>query len=257
MFGRNILVLAPHPDDEVVGAATAIRRASAGGASVKVLYLTTGVPARKVLWPWQRRDHPRRVATRIDEAREAARFLGIEPVKFLTTPTRALKSAIDQTMSEIEKTIETMAIDRMWVPAYEGAHQDHDVAHYLGSRFRDRVPVSEYAAYNFAGGIVRSQSFFDSRCGETVIELTDEERSLKRRALDFYESERGNLGHIETVRESFRSFREGDYSRPPHGGTLFYARFQWVPFRHPRVDYTRPSDVCLAVAAHAFGNIKG
>src|SRR5205823_9796815 len=54
MEPRRILVLAPHPDDEIVACGIAALRARAAGAQVFVLYLTTGVPVRGVLWPWQR-----------------------------------------------------------------------------------------------------------------------------------------------------------------------------------------------------------
>ncbi len=51
MFGRRILILIPHPDDEVVGAALAIRRAVKNGALVFGLDLTHGCPPREALWP--------------------------------------------------------------------------------------------------------------------------------------------------------------------------------------------------------------
>lgn len=44
MFGQRVLILVPHPDDEVVGAAAAIARARAQGAAVTGVFLTTGVP---------------------------------------------------------------------------------------------------------------------------------------------------------------------------------------------------------------------
>ena len=68
MFAARILILAPHPDDEVVGCCAAIGRARAAGARVFVLTLTTGVPERALLWPWQRPGHPLRVERRRAEA---------------------------------------------------------------------------------------------------------------------------------------------------------------------------------------------
>jgi LmbE family N-acetylglucosaminyl deacetylase len=53
-FGRRILVLVPHPDDEVVGVAAAIARARADGARLFALYLGHGCLSRETLWPWQR-----------------------------------------------------------------------------------------------------------------------------------------------------------------------------------------------------------
>ena len=46
MGPRRILILAPHPDDEIVACGIAALRARAAGARVFVLYLTTGIPAR-------------------------------------------------------------------------------------------------------------------------------------------------------------------------------------------------------------------
>ena len=82
MFADTILVLVPHPDDEIVGAAAAIMRARARGARVLLANLTDGVPSRETLWPWRRKHHARLVATRRAEAEEAARLLagvGIAP----------------------------------------------------------------------------------------------------------------------------------------------------------------------------------
>ena len=41
---RRILILAPHPDDEIVACGIAAIRARAADADVAVLFLTTGVP---------------------------------------------------------------------------------------------------------------------------------------------------------------------------------------------------------------------
>ena len=53
MDSRRILVLAPHPDDEIVACGIAAWRARQVGARVFVLYLTSGVPAPEALWAWQ------------------------------------------------------------------------------------------------------------------------------------------------------------------------------------------------------------
>ena len=43
----RVLILAPHPDDEVVACGLATIRARAAGTPVFVLYLTSGVPPRR------------------------------------------------------------------------------------------------------------------------------------------------------------------------------------------------------------------
>ncbi len=251
MTGRRILLLAPHPDDEAVGCAASIRRARDRGATVYALYLTTGVPAVDRLWPWQRRGYEARVARRRREAEAAAALLGIEPSGFHARPSRTLRTHLDAARAEIERAIGRHGIDMLWTPAWEGAHQDHDAANLLAATFRDRVAVWEFAEYNFAGGVIRSQTFIGEHGGEEILRLDPAAATSKRAVLALYLSERGNIGHIRLEQESLRPLPAHDYSRPPHPGRLFWERFQWVPFRHPRVDFEPAAAVYPALAAWA------
>ncbi len=215
-----------------------------------MLCLTTGVPAAAVEWPWRRAGYARRVWGRRREAAAAAALLGLQPAGFLDIPTRELRACLGPALQALQEAVAECRIDTLWVPAYEGAHQDHDVAHYLASRVRDAAETWEYAAYNFAGGRVRSQTFPDPDGTEIVLELSPAEREIKRAALAVYASERGNLRHVAVEREAFRHYRKADYARPPHGGRLFRERFQWVPFRHPRVDFTPSAAVRRSILEH-------
>jgi LmbE family N-acetylglucosaminyl deacetylase len=241
MKAARVLLVIPHPDDEVVGCAAAIARARAQGTAFLGLYLTTGVPAREAFWPWQRRSHGRRVAERRREAQAAASALGIEPVAFADRPSRRLKSYLPEAKAELEAAIARTSADALWVSAWEGGHQDHDVANFLAARFRDRMPVAEFAEYNFAGGRVRSQRFPQETGEETVLKLTPEEAATKRGLLALYCSEQDNLAHVGTEKESLRPLPAHDYAAPPHPGRLFRERFHWVPFPHPRIDF-EPSE---------------
>jgi N-acetylglucosamine malate deacetylase 1 len=239
--GRRVLILIPHPDDEVVGCAVAARRARADGAALWGLYLTTGVPSRHRLWPWQRRRYQALVERRRQEAIDAAGAIGIVPVGFLDWPSRTLKSHLDEALERIDAAVGQHGIDEIWTPAWEGAHQDHDAANCLASRLG--VRAVEFAEYNFVGGRVRSQAFAVPNGSEDVLEFTSDERQFKRALLSLYRSERSNLRHIRVERESLRPLARHDYAAPPHAGILFWERFQWVPFRHPRVDFDRPEAV--------------
>lgn len=246
MYGRRILILIPHPDDEVVGCCAAIARARGQGAQVFGAYLTTGVPAAALLWPWQRSGHASRVARRREEARRAAEWLRLEPVFLSEIPTRELRNHLASARESIRALVASHAADMLWTPAYEGGHQDHDVTNFLASTLREEAQVWEFSEYNFAGGKVRSQEFASPKGAEQRIVLTAEEQAAKRYALGIYKSEQGNLGYVRTEQEVFRPLASYSYGRPPHPGKLFYQRFQWVPY-HPRVDYTKPEEVCRAL----------
>jgi N-acetylglucosamine malate deacetylase 1 len=249
MDPRRILILAPHPDDEIVACGIAAARARAAGARVFVLYLTSGIPARQALWPWHRPGYAKRLRRRRDEAWVAASLIGFEPIGFSECPSRRLRRHLDETAAEIERAVAACGAEALWVPAFEGGHQDHDAANALAARFSACLPVHEFAAYNLAGGQVRANHFPGERGGEHVIEASTEEMALKRRALACYASERGNLRHIGVTHEAWRPLPAHDYSAPPHPGRLFRERFHWVPFRQPRVDF----DASVAVYADIGG----
>ena len=245
---RRILILAPHPDDEIVACGIAARRARAEGAEIFVLSLTTGVPPREMLWPWQRGNHSRHVERRREEALAAAMLMGAQPAGFVDIPSRGLIAHRDEAAAALDRTLRETRAGELWVTAFEGAHQDHDAANALAAGFRGRLPVWEFAAYNFAGGKTRSNRFFDARGGVVELRLSREEAALKRRALATYASERGNLRHVRTEQEAWRPLPRYDYASPPHPGTLFRERFHWVPLRHPRIDFTPSTEIYAALA---------
>ena len=247
MLGRRTLILIPHPDDEVVGCCAAILRARQSGAAVFGAYLTTGVPARDVLWPWDRHGHSQRVSLRRQEAHRAAELLGIEPLFFHDVPTRQLRLNLGPVRELLLQHARRVHADSLWVPAYEGGHQDHDTANFVASTISKDFAVWEFSEYNFAGGKVRSQEFLAPKGTEQEFLLSEDEKRLKEKALALYASERGNLSYVRSEREVFRPLAAYDYSQPPHSGKLFYQRFQWVP-GHPRVDYTKPEEVCRSLS---------
>jgi LmbE family N-acetylglucosaminyl deacetylase len=240
---RRILILAPHPDDEIVACGIAARRAMAEGAQIFVQYLTTGVPPRELMWSWQRDGYDTRVARRRDEALAAVMLLRLRALGFLDIPSRRLIAHLDEAARALDQVLGETQATELWVTAFEGAHQDHDAANVLAAAMRDRLPVWEFAAYNFAGGRVWSNRFADARGGVVELHLSGDEAALKRRALALYSSERGNLAHIRIDKEAYRPLPRYDYSARPHAGRLFRERFHWVPFRHPRIDFTPSAEV--------------
>jgi len=243
------LILIPHPDDEVVGCAVAIARARAGGVFIVGLYLTTGIPAQEQLWPWRRSNYAGLIARRREEAGRAATALGIVPAGFLPWPARTLKSHLDEAAALIERTLGEHGIDEIWAPAWEGGHQDHDVTNFLAAHCAGKRQVREFAEYNLAGGRVRSQTFAQSNGTEQLLTSTTAEARFKSELLSIYRSERANLRYVRLRRESMRPLARYDYGSAPHPGRLFCERFQWVPFRHPHVDFDRPEAIRSALAA--------
>lgn len=258
----RILLLIPHPDDEIVACAASLSRARAAGALCFGLYLTTGVPPRETLWPWQRRHYARRIARRRAEAETAAARLGLASAGFLDIAARTLKSEIRPALAAIGAALARHAVTDIWVPAWEGGHQDHDAANVLAAQCAARWRVTEFAEYHFHGGRVACGCFALPNGSEVTLRLREEEREAKRALLRLYASERGNLAHVTTDQEQRRPLAPYDYALPPHPGLLFRERFHWLPFRHPRIDAEPTARVlaCLAAARQdlaGFGDAAG
>lgn len=241
----RILLLIPHPDDEVVGAAATVARCRAAGDEFFGLYLTDGIPAPEQLWRRDRPGRAKRVERRRHEAREAAAILGIVPAAFLGYPSRALKAHLGAAASRIAETAAAHAVDALWVPAWEGGHQDHDVANFLASKCAGGRPVVEFAEYNRGGGAARWNRFAAPNGTETELRLTAGEIAAKRRLVAIYGSESANLARVRFEIESRRPLAAYDYGKPPHDGMLLRERFHWVGrlFRHPRVDFEPSASV--------------
>lgn len=266
--GPRILILAAHPDDEVVGFCTTAARAQQAGAEIYVYFATDGCIAARTLWPWQRKYHTQYVAKRRHEAETVANFLSYKIVGWGQRPARYLWRELSVVYEEICEIVKNLQINQIWLPAYEGGNADHDGLNAIGKIFKSRSQISEhlpksdtfpktfpmpvvleFAEYNWHGQKARAQTFPYPNGSEYTLILTPDESAHKTKALQLYASEQQNLNYVGKQQECFRPLADYNYTAPPHEGTLWYAKYQWVPFKHPRVDFTQSNAVCLAITA--------
>ena len=240
---KNILILAPHPDDEVVGTCTIIKRGMEKGKRFYIFFLTNGVISREEMWFFEQKKYSTKLNKRLIEMKNAVKYLGIKKYYLQNIPTRSLKMKILKTINKINYIISTHNITTIFTPAYEGGHQDHDVSNFIASKFIKKLNVYEFAEYNNYKRKTLSNTFIGEDINEEVLILNNEEISYKRKMLSIYKSETKNLGHIKVEQEAFRKLISYDYSQRPHEGTLFYERFNLFSW-HPRVDGTSPEIIC-------------
>jgi LmbE family N-acetylglucosaminyl deacetylase len=86
---ERVLVLSPHPDDESIGCGGTLRNHAEQGASVRIIFLTSG----------ERGGHGRSeketIRVREKEARAAAKILGVQSVEFWREPDGLLSAGPD------------------------------------------------------------------------------------------------------------------------------------------------------------------
>ena len=242
---NKILILVPHPDDEIVGTAIFIKKKILDGCEVYLFFLTNGILQKDKMWFWDRRNYIYFLKKRLDELNKSVDFLKINKFYIQSIPTRTLINNVSITYKKIQKIITEHNIDSIFTPAYEGGHQDHDVSNFIASKFNffKNIKVYEFAEYNNYKNKIVSNEFIKLYGNEEIIKLSEDEISFKQKALDLYSSENKNLNYINTKQESYRPINQYDYSKPPHLGTLFYRRFRFFSW-HPRVDSTKPEIIC-------------
>ena len=238
---KNTLIVIPHPDDEIVGATFIIKKVLKSN-NVVIFFLTNGVISKEDMWLWQRNNHEMIVDKRLKEMLKVIKELKIKRHYIQDIPTRHLKQNIVETFETIKKIIKFNKIDTIFCPAYEGGHQDHDVANFICSKFKKKYNVFEFAEYNYFCNKINCNKFINTINKENIIYLSEEEKNIKRKLLEMYSSEKKNLDYISLEKETYRKIANYDYSLPPHSGRVFYRRFSIFSW-HPRVDSDEPKNI--------------
>ena len=138
----RILVVAPHPDDEVLGCGGTIRKFTSKGREAHVLIVTRGDPKLYA---------EERIANVRNEARKAHRLLGVAETVFADylAPNLDMTSKAE-IAGTIGETIRERKIDTLFLPHRGDIHHDHRVVFEAGlvaARPVGANPVKKIFAY--------------------------------------------------------------------------------------------------------------
>jgi N-acetylglucosamine malate deacetylase 1 len=116
-MNHNILVIAPHPDDEILGCGGTIKRFSSKGDKIYILIATRGKP--------EMYSEERIIKVR-EEAIQAHKILGVTETRFLNFPAPDLDLISLAEISEaISSVITEFEIDTLFLPHRGDIHNDH------------------------------------------------------------------------------------------------------------------------------------
>jgi LmbE family N-acetylglucosaminyl deacetylase len=121
MFDRieRLAVIAPHPDDEVLGCGGTIARCASEGAEVHVIFATTGVPH---LVSSEEHEQLR------SEVRTAHVCLGVSRAHFLDLPAARLDSVARADVNRaLAAVLDAVEPDTVLMPFVGDVHLDHQV----------------------------------------------------------------------------------------------------------------------------------
>jgi LmbE family N-acetylglucosaminyl deacetylase len=118
----NILVIAPHPDDETIGCGGTLCHHAARGDHISVVFLTSGELGLKQL------PREKAWAIRESEARNAAGILKLGDVTFLRCSDWMLGNEIPKAACLLRPLLETKRPRIVYLPHPQDAHPDHQAA---------------------------------------------------------------------------------------------------------------------------------
>jgi N-acetylglucosamine malate deacetylase 2 len=228
------LIIAAHPDDEVIGAGALLSRLHCAD----VLHITDGAPRKGDFTHkagfagWSEY-----AAERQREAAAALALLGRDTVRVqcLAIPDQEATSNI----ARLARRLAELLTDYSFVVthAYEGGHPDHDATtlsvHAACCLIKecgiDPPSLLEMTGYHGWGGqTVRGVFIPHPDAGSVAaLMLTRAECDLKRRMFACHATQRTMLTHFSLEVESFRSAPRYDFLAPPHRGVLLYERHCW------------------------------
>ena len=123
VFGRT-LVVAPHPDDETLGAGGTIARLAKAGHQVTVAVVTTGQPPDYSASDVAKVRHEAEQAHAILGVRQTL-WLDLPAARLVETPRRALNAALQKAIAQTEPTT-------MLLPFVGDVHIDHQLTFEAG-----------------------------------------------------------------------------------------------------------------------------
>lgn len=171
---REVLVLCPHPDDELIGCGGTLARLIAHGARVTVLHATDGSEAASL---WHAPPEVRRTV-RLDEARRVGELMGFTSLLFWEEDNAAFV-AREARVRELTELLGRLRPALIFTPFVTDVHPDHRV---LSRMLAGAIPA---AAPALAGSLVLSYQVWSVLPATHVCDITGVV-GLQERALLLY-----------------------------------------------------------------------
>ena len=130
---QRILVLSPHPDDDVIGCGGTLHHCHLKGADITSVYLTDGRAGSRTYAKSEL------IAIRQAEARQAADIVGIDRLIFLDHRDTEL-ALTPETLKELIQVLEETRPEAVFLPFFLDDHADHMAANRIFLAAVDRYP---------------------------------------------------------------------------------------------------------------------
>ena len=134
----NVLIIAAHPDDEVLGMGGTIAKHTSQNDNVTIIYMATGITARRE--PLKSEHEIKNISKKVQEiwqneienlrqdAKKSAKLLNVKNVRFYDFPDNEMDGIqLLKVVKVIEKEIGKVKPDRIYTNHYSDLNVDHKV----------------------------------------------------------------------------------------------------------------------------------
>lgn len=196
LVAERVLVIAAHPDDEVLGCGATMARLVREGNDVRIAILAEGITSRS-----QTREmaDSSEVGELRNHAREAARALGVENVSFHGLPDNRLDSVpLLDVVKIIEQLVAEFRPDRIYTHHAGDLNIDHTVvsrAVMIATRPMQGCSVKELYQFEVPSSTEWAFQQFEPAFRPNVFMNVTETIALKIKAMSCYETEARAFPH--------------------------------------------------------------
>lgn len=193
-----VLVVAAHPDDEVIGCGGTMAAHALSGRPVHVLLMTNGVGARNETAP-----SAQAVSDRAESAREAASILGVHEPRMHSFPDNAMDtSPLLDVIRAVEEYVNELRPETVYTHHRGDLNIDHEIVHravLTACRPQPRHPVKELYCFAVRSSTEWSGPFPGSVFAPSLYVDISWTLDLKMKALAAYSEELREPPHSRSL----------------------------------------------------------
>jgi len=217
---KQIVVLAPHMDDEVAGCGATLHKHIACGAQVTVVYMTDGRRGSPTLNERRITDKERKtledelVVMRKSEVAEAARILGIQNLIFLDHADADLKP-VQLIINQIRTILGEKLPEIIYLPSLMDSHCDHWVTNQILYAAISGLTTSEKWLPIFRGFEV-----WTPLPANRLVNISNE-IEIKREAISVFATQTAHIDYVRAI-SSLNAYRSIYFQRGTGYSEAFY-----------------------------------
>jgi len=190
-----ILVIAPHPDDEVLGCGGTIAKHTLKKDKVYLCIVTKAYPPE-----WSEEE----IGERKEEVLRAGKILGIKNTYFLDLPTVKLDTIPQKELNEaITQVVDEVQPEVLYIPHAGDLHRDHQLvfnATIVAARPRPGAMIKQILAYETLSETEWAAAFAENAFTPNVYVDISETLEVKRKAMSEYRSELKEFPHPRSLK---------------------------------------------------------